>query len=80
MMETAVELEAFASRILDLAAAVMRGDNPDLAAAIFKMGSDDVRLLHRAAYMLKAHAPPPPKCGACNDVDSVNCAVCGIIG
>ena len=31
------------------------------------------------ADAMRPHARPP-KCGACNDVDSVNCAVCGLIG
>ena len=41
----------------------------------------DVLLSHRVLGLLRpaseALPKPPPECGACGDVDRVNCAVCG---
>jgi len=41
----------------------------------------DVLLAHRLLGLLRpaseAMPKPPPACGACGDVDRVNCAVCG---
>lgn len=46
-----------------------------------KAALTDVLLSHRVVCMLRQLAEmlpaPPPTCGACGDVDRVNCAVCG---
>ena len=45
LMSTASELDAFATRLLDLMCSCQRGEEPDLRAALGEICVNDVRLL-----------------------------------
>lgn len=57
------------------------GDAPNPSGADQRASLSECLLSHRVVCMLRQLAEmltaPPPACGACGDVDRVNCAVCG---
>ena len=57
------------------------GDVLDPNGADQRASLSECLLSHRVVCMLRQLAEmlpaPPPACGACGDVDRVNCAVCG---
>ena len=56
LMSTASELDAFATRLLELMCSRQRGEEPDLRAALGEICANDVRLLGRASYLLRQRA------------------------
>ena len=56
LMSTASELDAFATRLLELMCACQRGEEPDLRASLGEICANDIRLLGRASYLLRQHS------------------------